>query len=138
MDDRRKHWTGLIGAFGGASLPAHAQGVEGAVVVGITGALLLGAVPGIWAGARGYERSRGHPWIAAVVALVAFAGVALYTVGGPSEELFTRLVILPLTIVIAIAASAVLLGAPMYAGYVLAYRVARSMAKRDGGNDGAS
>lgn len=125
-------------ASGGASLPANAQGAEVAVVVIITFALLLGVIPGIWAGVRGYERSRGHVWLAAIVAAVAVVGLVLYTVGGPSEELFTRLVILPLTIVVAIAASAVLLGAPMYAGYAVAYRVARSIAGKAGDDGGAA
>ena len=134
VDARRAAWTGAIVAVGGAALPVNAYGAEGIIAVGITFALLLGAIPGAWAGARGYERNRGHAWIAAVVAIVALAGLALYTFGGPPEELFTRLVILPLTLVAAIAASAVLLGAPMYAGYVLAYRVSRSLAGKRGNN----
>lgn len=135
VDARRAAWTGAIVAVGGAALPVNAYGAEGIIAVGITFALLLGAIPGVWAGARGYERERGNAWIAAVVAIVALAGLALYTFGGPPEELFTRLVILPFTLVAAIAASAVLLGAPMYAGYVLAYRVSRSLAGK-GGNNG--
>lgn len=112
--------------------PDGALGLHALVVVGITLALLLGVIPGIWAGVRGYERSRGHAWIAAVVAIVALVGLYLYTVGGPSEELFTRLVILPLSLVIAVAVSAVLVGAPMYTGYFVAYRVARSIAGKAG------
>lgn len=136
MNERRAGWTACIASAGGSSLPACAAGAQAIIAVGITFALLLGAIPGIWAGFRGYERSRGNAWIAAVVAFVALAGLALYTFGGPSEELFTRLVILPFTLVVAVAASAVLLGAPMYAGYVLAYRAARIIAGRRGGDNG--
>lgn len=136
MNARRGFWTASIVAFGAMSFPANALGAEVAVVAIITFALLLGVIPGMWAGFRGYERSRGHNWIAVAVAIVALAGLALYTFGGPPGELFTRLVILPLTIVVAIAATAVLLGAPMYVGYVLAYRMARSIAEKAGGDGG--
>jgi hypothetical protein len=135
VKDRREFQAALILAFGGASLPAYALGAEAVVIVGITLALLLGVIPGLWAGSRGYPISRGKTWIAVVVALVAIAGLVLYTVGGPSEELFTRLVILPLSLVIAVAAAAVLIGVPMYAGYALAFRIGQSIAARKGHDD---
>jgi hypothetical protein len=113
---------------------SHGSG-EVAVILAITLALLIGVLPGVWIGACGYERDRGHPWLAAVVAVVAIAGVSLYTFGGGADELFTRIVILPLTIIIAIASSAVLIGMPMYAGYVVSYRVARSISKKGKGSD---
>ena len=111
---------------------------EVAVVLAITLALVLGAIPGAWAGWRGHERGSGRNWIIAVVALVALVGLFLYTIAGPSDQLFTRLVILPLSLVIAVAASAVLVGAPMYAGFVLAFRVAQSAAGRPGGGGGST
>lgn len=39
---------------------------------------------------------------------------------------------LPLSLVIAVAASAVIVGAPMYMGYFVAYRAARSIAGKAG------
>jgi TctA family transporter len=92
-------------------------------MIGVFLGLLLGAVPGFWFGARQQERAKGHWVLGAMVAVFALGGLGMYTFGGPSSELFTRLVTLPLTLVIAVAAAAILIGVPMYAGYVSGHRL---------------
>lgn len=94
-----------------------------AVLISAFAGLLLGTVPGFWFGARRQERAKGHWVLVASVAVIALGGLGMYTFGGPSNELFTRLVTLPLTLVIAVAAAAILVGVPMYAGYVLGHRL---------------
>lgn len=47
--------------------------------------------------------------------------VTFYTVAGGSEHLFPRMVMLPLSLVIAIAVVVVLVGIPMFAGYLFAH-----------------
>ena len=94
--------------------------------------LIAGAVPGAWAGFRGLERSRGHTWLAAVVGVLAVVAVTFYTVAGASEELFSRVVILPLSLLIAIAGVGVLVGIPMFAGYLLAYRLMSHLFRKGG------
>lgn len=93
-----------------------------ALLVAVLG-LAIGIVPGLWFGARGQPRTAGHVVLTIIVALFAIGGLGLYTIGGPSEELFTRLVILPLSLPIALLAAAVLVGIPMYASYLLAHRI---------------
>lgn len=93
--------------------------------------LLAGAVPGAWVGFRGLERSRGHAWLGAMVGIVAVVAVTFYTITGASEELFSRVVMLPLSLLIAVAAAAVLVGIPMYAGYLFAYRVVSHLSGRE-------
>ena len=85
--------------------------------------ILAGSVPGAWFAWRGHERSRGHPWLAGIVGVLAVVVVTVYTVGGGSEQLFSRVVMLPLSLIIAIAAVVVLVGVPMFAGYLFAYRL---------------
>ncbi len=101
------------------------HGGEVAVAFAVLLGLLVGVVPGFWLGARGYERTKGHPWLVAIVAILAIAGLLMYTLNGPSEELFIRLVMLPLSLLIAIASVAVLIGIPMYASYLLGHRMGR-------------
>ena len=95
--------------------------------------IVAGAIPGIWFGSRGQERSRGHLWLAAIVGIVATVAVWLYTIGGAAEELFARVVMLPLTLLIAIAAVGVIVGIPMYASYLFAHRVTSSLSGKGGG-----
>jgi hypothetical protein len=92
--------------------------------------LVAGIVPGIWIGLRRLERSRGHLWFAGIVGLVAVAAVTLYTLTGAAEALFSRVVMLPLTLLIAIAVVGVLVGIPMYAGYLIAYRVVTHLLRK--------
>lgn len=99
-------------------------GGEMAVLAVPIGSLLAGFVPGAWFGMRGHERSRGHPWLAGIVGILAVVVVTFYTVAGGSEHLFSRVVMLPLSVVIAIAGVVVLVGVPMFAGYLFAYRLA--------------
>ena len=87
-------------------------------------AVIVGALPGAWFGFRRHERARGHLWLAAIIGILGIAAVTFYTVGGATEELFSRVVMLPLTLLLAIGAVAVLIGIPMYAGYLVAYRIA--------------
>jgi hypothetical protein len=109
-------------------------GGEVVVLLGVLLGLALGIVPGIWIGATGRERRKGHAWLAGIVAVIAAAGVSLYTFGDSSEQLFTRVVALPLTILIAFAAAATVAGIPMYASYLFSYRIAsRFAAKRHPG-----
>lgn len=84
--------------------------------------MAAGAIPGAWFGFRGQERSRGHLVLAAIIGLLAIAAVAFYTIAGASEELFSRVVMLPLSLLIAIAAVGVIVGIPMYASYLFAHR----------------
>ena len=97
-------------------------GGELAVFAAAVLSLVAGIIPGAWVGYRGQERSRGHLWLAAIVGLLAVAAVTFYTVTGAPETLFSRVVMLPLTLLIAIAIVAVTVGIPMYAGYLFAYR----------------
>ena len=103
------------------------HGWELIVLLGILVGLALGVVPGLWVGAHGYDRTKGHPLLAAIVAVFAIGGLLAYTVGGPSDETFTRLVILPLSLLVAIASAAILVGVPMYTSYLLAHRVGRRL-----------
>jgi hypothetical protein len=96
-----------------------------AVLAGLAG-LVAGAICGLWVGARGLERATGHPALGGIIALFAIAGVAMYTFGGRPDELFTRFATLPLTLLIGIGSAAILVGVPMYAGYLLGYRLGRS------------
>ena len=95
------------------------------VILAATAGLLAGGMTGLWVGASGLELASGRPVLIAVVGVFAVAGLVLYTVGGGSTDLFTRFATLPLTLLIAIASAAVLVGAPMYAGYLLGYKVGR-------------
>ena len=89
--------------------------------------LIAGLAPGAWFGYRALERSRGHPWLAGAVGILAVVAVTFYTVAGGSEHLFSRVVMLPLSLIIAIAVVVVLVGIPMFAGYLLAYRLASKL-----------
>ena len=104
-------------------------GGELAVFAAASVSLAIGAIPGAWVGYRGHERSRGHLWLGAIVGLVAVAAVTFYTVAGTSEALFSRVVMLPLTLIIAIAIAGVTVGIPMYAGYLFAYRLVTHLRK---------
>ena len=106
-----------------------AHGGELALLVWLFVVVVLGLGLGILLGSRGYNRERGHPWLAGIVAILAAFGVAMYTFGGSSKELFSRVITLPLTVLIAIAAAAVLVGIPMYASYLVGYRLAPRPAK---------
>jgi hypothetical protein len=92
--------------------------------------LVAGAIPGAWIGLRGQHRSRGHLWLAAIIGVVAVVAVAFYTIAGAPEQLFPRVVMLPLTLLIAIAVVGVLVGIPMYAGYLIAYRVVTHLLRK--------
>lgn len=105
------------------------MGASGEVIVVIlaaTAGLLAGGMTGLWVGARGHELASGRPVLIAIVGVFAVAGLVMYTVGGGgSSDLFTRFATLPLTLLIAIGSAAILVGAPMYAGYMLGYKVGR-------------
>ena len=107
-----------------------AYGAELVVFAIAASSLILGAIPGAWVGFQGQERSRGHLWLAAMVGLVAVAAVTFYTLTGSREELFSRVVMLPLTLLIAIAAVGVIVGIPMYAGYLIAYRLVMHLQRK--------
>ena len=94
--------------------------------------LIAGAVPGAWIAFRRLERSRGHLWLAGMVGIVAVAAVTFYTVAGAPEELFSRVVMLPLTLLIAIAGVGVLVGIPMFAAYLFAYRLVTHLLRKGG------
>jgi hypothetical protein len=98
-------------------------GIELVVLAVAVASMVAGALPGAWVGLRGLERSRGHLWLAAIVGILAIALVAFYTIGGVPEELFSRVVMLPLSLLIAVAAVGVIVGIPMYASYLFAYRM---------------
>lgn len=117
-------------AFATAATPAvaHGGGIE-ILFVAVAG-LIVGAAPGIWFGSRGQELSRGNPWLAGVVGIQAIVGVTMYTIGGGSGELFSRVVMLPFTLLIAIAGVALLIGFPMYAAYVLAHRLSTHLSNK--------
>jgi hypothetical protein len=106
------------------------QGAEGIVLVLVFAGLLAGIVPGLWVGAAGKERNRGHPFLLALVGLGALAVTALYTVGGPPDQLFSRVVMLPLVLPIALVAVAVVMGIPMYATYLMAFRAASHLRRK--------
>jgi len=103
--------------------PSPEIGVELVVFAVAVASIVAGALPGAWVGLRGHERSRGHLCLAAVVGVLAVAAVAFYTIAGASEELFSRVVMLPLSLLIAVAAVGVIVGIPMYASYLFAYRM---------------
>ena len=92
--------------------------------------LIAGAVPGAWVAFRRLERSRGHLWLAGIVGIVAVAAVTFYTVTGAPEGLFSRVVMLPLTLLIAVAGVGVLVGIPMFAAYLFAYRLVTHLSNR--------
>jgi hypothetical protein len=94
--------------------------------------LIAGAIPGAWVAFRRLERSRGHLLLAGVVGILAVAAVTFYTVAGASEELFSRVVMLPLTLLIAVAVVGVLVGIPMYAAYLFAYRLVTHLFRKGG------
>jgi hypothetical protein len=104
-------------------------GGELGVAIGAALSLVAGAIPGAWVGLRRLERSRGHLWLAAIVGLVSVAAVTFYTVAGAADNLFSRVVMLPLTLIIAIAIVGVTVGIPMYAGYLFAYRLVTHLRK---------
>src|SRR5688572_31574762 len=104
-------------------------GAELIVLSVATLSLVAGVIPGAWVGYRRLERSRGHLWLAAIVGLVAVAAVTFYTVAGAADGLFSRVVMLPLTLLIAIAIAGVTVGIPMYAGYLFAYRLVTHLRK---------
>ena len=106
---------------------------EIAVLAVAVASLIIGAIPGVWVGLRGQERARGHPWLAAIVGLVATVAVTFYTVAGATEEMFSRVVMLPLTLLIAIVAVGVVVGIPMYASYLFAYRVTSHLSGKSPG-----
>ena len=91
---------------------------------------IVGAIPGVWVGLRGQDRTRGHPWLGAIVGLAATVAVTFYTVAGAREEMFSRVVMLPLTLLIAIVAVGVIVGIPMYASYLFAYRLTSHLSGR--------
>jgi hypothetical protein len=100
------------------------------VLAAAISSLVAGAIPGTWIGLRGRERSRGHLWLAVILGVVAVVAVGFYTIAGAPEQLFSRVVMLPLTLLIAIAVAGVLVGIPMYTGYLIAYRLVIHLSRK--------
>ena len=96
-------------------------------------AAIVGAIPGAWLALRRQERARGHIWLAGIVAILAIVAVTFSTVAGAKEEMFSRVVMLPLTLIIAIGGVALLVGVPMFVGYLVAYRITTYLSGRNGG-----
>ena len=97
---------------------------------------MVGAIPGAWLGFRRQERARGHILLAAIVALLAIVAVTFYTVAGAKEEMFSRVIMLPLTLLIAIGGAALIVGIPMYMGYLVAYRITAYLSGKGGVGNG--
>ena len=107
------------------------------VVLGIpVMAAIVGAIPGAWLGFRRQERARGHVLLAGIVAILAIVAVTFYTVAGAKEEMFSRVIMLPLTLLIAIGGAALIVGVPMFVGYLVAYRITTYLSGNGGVGNG--